>query len=650
MPIGILRNMPADWTSSGAARTIAADDRHWDGRAKHRNTPVSFLNNRMFLLLLAGLAVFSIFLELGRMDVYTANESQRATPPAEMLRSGDFIVPTLNGATYIVKPPLLYWAIAGVYRTSGVISEWTARVPTAVCGVLLVLAVYLAGRRLVGEKPARWGALAWLTAPYCLERSRWAELDIPLTLFVFLSVMTLHAACTASSARTRWLAALGSGLALAAAAMLKGPPAYVFVLCAWLALLLLRGDRLDRVLYWGLRLSAGCLVLGFVLWPLPVKFPLALALFVAGWGFLAFRYAPRGVLDRHAAILAVVLLTGLALPAPWAMAALNQLGWPYLSDMLHNQVLERTYVASRINSGSPVFFLLNMLALAGAWALLFPFHFSRAEWNQRPASYRFCVLFTWLAVGVFSLIAGKEREYILPVIPIALMATGFHIAELNRGRHGLHAPWMIPWARWWTRLITIIAAVALPAVALVFTITERHPLLWAEVWVLAAVGLAVAWTLRHRHAPPQAVIIALLLPLTVSVLVGRSYHYHLDQWRSPRVLSYACRALMDEGLTLEATPRLYPVRAFQFEPMAFYIGRPVPLEDMENIAPKLGGQEPYYYLTKRKLYEQHIAPVAGASVSVVLENRDTVVLGNHPPPDLPEVEAAREVARRRREE
>ena len=133
-------------------------------------------------------ALFAVFFELGRMDVCTDNEGERATPPAEMLRSGDYIVPTINGATYLAKPPLLYWVIAAVYRMTGEISALTARIPTAACAVALVLAVYLVFRRRLNESAARFAAIALLASPYFLERSRWAELDVPLTLATFLAI------------------------------------------------------------------------------------------------------------------------------------------------------------------------------------------------------------------------------------------------------------------------------------------------------------------------------------------------------------------------------------------------------------------------------------------------------------------------------
>ena len=150
-----------------------------------------------------GLAFFTAFFEIGRRDVVDDNEGQRAAPPAEMLRRGDFIIPTINEDDYLKKPPLIYWMIAGVYALTGVISPVTARIPTAISFVVLVIGVYLYARRTMGESAARWGALALVTCPYLVDRGRYAELDTPLTLATFLAVIAFWKACDAPNGRSR---------------------------------------------------------------------------------------------------------------------------------------------------------------------------------------------------------------------------------------------------------------------------------------------------------------------------------------------------------------------------------------------------------------------------------------------------------------
>jgi 4-amino-4-deoxy-L-arabinose transferase-like glycosyltransferase len=181
------------------------------------------------------LALFTAFFEIGRRDVVDANEGQRAAPPAEMLRRGDFVIPTINEDDYLKKPPLIYWMIAGVYAATGVISPVTARIPTAISFVVLIVCVYLYARRTLGESAARWGALALMTAPYLVDRGRYAELDTPLTLATFLAIIAFWKACDTTNMRSRASFVLLSGIALGAGVLLKGPVPFLFLAPAWIA-------------------------------------------------------------------------------------------------------------------------------------------------------------------------------------------------------------------------------------------------------------------------------------------------------------------------------------------------------------------------------------------------------------------------------
>ncbi|HEX4606728.1 MAG TPA: dolichol-phosphate mannosyltransferase, partial [Urbifossiella sp.] len=44
------------------------------------------------------------------------DEGRYAQIPREMLASGNWVVPTLQGEPYLDKPPLLYWLVALSYR------------------------------------------------------------------------------------------------------------------------------------------------------------------------------------------------------------------------------------------------------------------------------------------------------------------------------------------------------------------------------------------------------------------------------------------------------------------------------------------------------------------------------------------------------
>src|SRR5438552_561827 len=59
----------------------------------------------LLLLLLPGLALYPCL----SFHLFEPDEGRYAQIPAEMLARGDWLVPTLQGETYLDKPPLFYW-------------------------------------------------------------------------------------------------------------------------------------------------------------------------------------------------------------------------------------------------------------------------------------------------------------------------------------------------------------------------------------------------------------------------------------------------------------------------------------------------------------------------------------------------------------
>ncbi len=51
---------------------------------------------------------------MGSYPLLDHNEGMYAAIAKDMLKSGDFIIPHLNGVPYIEKPPMLYWLTAAV--------------------------------------------------------------------------------------------------------------------------------------------------------------------------------------------------------------------------------------------------------------------------------------------------------------------------------------------------------------------------------------------------------------------------------------------------------------------------------------------------------------------------------------------------------
>jgi len=92
-------------------------------------------------LLLAGFCAFLFFYGLGQFGVIGADEPRYAQVAREMLERRDWITPVLGGEPWLEKPPLYYWQAMVAYKLFGV-SDWAARLPSALDATFLVLAVY----------------------------------------------------------------------------------------------------------------------------------------------------------------------------------------------------------------------------------------------------------------------------------------------------------------------------------------------------------------------------------------------------------------------------------------------------------------------------------------------------------------------------
>ncbi|AMV28024.1 Undecaprenyl phosphate-alpha-4-amino-4-deoxy-L-arabinose arabinosyl transferase [Gemmata sp. SH-PL17] len=169
------------------------------------------------------------------------DEGRYAQIPKEMLVNGSWVVPTLQGEPYLDKPPLMYWLTALSYRAFG-ISQESARLVPALCVHFTILAIYLIGRRSVGERSAFWAAMLLSVAPGFVSVARLLLLDGLLVLCVTTSVLCgFEAVRTGKLKRGWWIAAaVASGLGF----LTKGPISEVLLFVPlWVYGFLMRGGE-----------------------------------------------------------------------------------------------------------------------------------------------------------------------------------------------------------------------------------------------------------------------------------------------------------------------------------------------------------------------------------------------------------------------
>lgn len=593
----------------------------------------------LFLIFLVVWGSFAFFFDLGTMAVWSDNEGQRVVPPLEMLASGEYAIPKINGVDYLTKPPLLYWMVALSYKIFGEANEFSARVPTATCALILIVSLYLFSRKAADEGSARWAALLLLGCPYLIERSRWTEIDVPFTTALFLTVSLLWVAHEASETWKTAIFAILSGTFFAMALLLKGPPAILFLITAMFAIWLTKGKLSERHLrfaIWGTCAAGG---LALISWIIAIRFPLPLLLLVITWGSVTVAAIPKVQLTRSIRLLLLCVVVSCIWVTPWLVALLRQRDLSYLLSLLHTEALERTYLASEINSGSPLYYFAGILGMAAPWSFVLPLLTFPLP-VRRPFSS-----FSWahscLAIGCFSCIAGKEYEYILPIFPFLAVATGFRIHALLSSEIKW---WQPTYLYVWSWASTVVICVGIVALVFYFSLTLFSVSLASKFLVLMAAA-CIGVSLTSRGFPYRIIATcALTTVLVLVVLVARGYD-SLKPERSPKLLGLACRELLDQGLPLETAQRLGSTQPFPYPALAFYMRHKISFENSpEKVIEKLRSHKPYYYLLHERMLQDVMFTAYRDVFDLQLgpfDRKGLVVIGNSTLPETPAITEAR---------
>ena len=142
-------------------------------------------------LLLAGFCAFLFFFGLSYFGLIGADEPRYAQVAREMLARQDWITPTLGGMPWLEKPPLYYWQAMLAYSLFGV-SDWAARLPSAIDATLMVIAIYFFLRKFRPGFETN-GALIAASAAGVIGFARAASTDMPLAAMFTIAMLAWFA-------------------------------------------------------------------------------------------------------------------------------------------------------------------------------------------------------------------------------------------------------------------------------------------------------------------------------------------------------------------------------------------------------------------------------------------------------------------------
>ncbi len=469
---------------------------------KIKSESVSATSSRRYILyLLLGVSFLWLW-NYGLWDLEGPDEGRYVQVAKELLQRSDWLMLTVNGEPYDQKPPLAFWMLAGSLKLGGEhVSAWTARLPSVLAGILIVLMVFDIGRVRWNPRAGFIAGLVMLSVPLFARQVPTARLDVLFTAWIVLSAWSWLAApkdqrdCRLSAGRASlfWIGMIG-------AFFTKGP----LVLIAMPGMLLGESWRSRSWQPWrSVR-------------PLP-GFAIFLAL-VGGWLWSQYSFAGADVASDQIAV------------GTWERFMAGDHVRPFWY-----------YSMALIGEGFLpwIFFLVPALFL---------------HWNQRkeglPDGIR--PLLFWVAVVLITLhlSPGKRAYYLLPIIPALALITGRYIEDSFLAR---------PLSPGLFRLIAGLALVlglGLVGVGTGMELAEKrlrveqvfiHPLHQILMGILALVIFGAFIRLVMNRTAWRAVLTLAILTLSFEVLHAGLINTARNPQRSARSFASAVNALLLPG-------------------------------------------------------------------------------------------------------
>lgn len=141
------------------------------------------------------------------------DEARYVEIPREMIVSGDFLTPRLNGVKYFEKPPLFYWIEALFVKIFG-IWEWGLRIPHLLLGLSGIALLHWFLNRIHEEKLAKKATLILSTSLLYQTLSVFITLDMPMAFFISATMVFFYLHVVEQKVPWIILSGICAGLAL----------------------------------------------------------------------------------------------------------------------------------------------------------------------------------------------------------------------------------------------------------------------------------------------------------------------------------------------------------------------------------------------------------------------------------------------------
>jgi len=488
-------------------------------------------------LVLAGFCGFLFFFGLAAFGLIGADEPRYAQVAREMLARHDWITPTLGGKPWLEKPPLYYWQAIVAYGVFGV-SDWTARLPSAVDATLMAAAIYLFLQRF---RPGSQldGALMTASAAGIVGFSRAASMDMALTATFTIALLAWYGWRETGS--RSYLAGFYSCLALGALA--KGPVAPLLALIViGVFALFKRQYTLITTTLWIPGIALFCLVTFPWYVAVQLRNPDFFRIFILEHNLARFGTNLYHHPEPFWYYLPVILL-GLV---PWTVFAIA--------------ALAKIVVASRKKDG------------------------------ERSADDLSVFLLVWLIVPIvfFSFSKSKLPGYIVPALPAGALLVSEYLRR-QKGDDDYRAGWVLSCLHG-----TAASWPILPALMMQYILLQ-HRLPWGAAAIISAVfalvlAAGIAATLRTQHGVQMLRFVTLVPVVLCVAAVLRIGAPALDSVLSARPLAAELAHVQKKPMPLAvlwlSRETEFGLAFYRNETIARYEAGQIPAEEHLVLAPE----------------------------------------------------------------
>ncbi|MBN1436515.1 MAG: glycosyltransferase family 39 protein [Sedimentisphaerales bacterium] len=456
----------------------------------------------------------AIFLPALGATEFKGEEGRRAIPAVNMIRTGNWILPTLSGRDYYNKPPFINWLIAGSFLITGRVNEFAARLPSAIF-ILLFITQLIWIRSDWLNLPARViAAIVFMTSISIAEKGRLIEIE---AVYVCLTAMAVLWWLDMYSRRAKgWLLWLPPAVLLGCGLLTKGP-IIVIVFYITVAAVLAYARRLKQLL----------------------------------------------TLEH---LIAIIIFAGMFLG--WTYLAQQQTVAQEMGGNWQNQLTTRINPAN-IDFGRWAQQILRAVVNFLPWLVMVPIlwqkHFTSRIPTERLPMFKACRLALLLSFIVLNAFPGTASRYSLPVAVLVSFTLGWILSYHNE---------ILASDRIW-RIVVLLGLLAISAASIAGLVLVHQEWVGFDIAAVIIIAAILVWMLRNRMRNALTLTMATGVLIAAAMLlyaVFGSYLVIAQEKRRP--VAYAINRALPENATVAVYDPGYQCFLFYLRPPVDYVLSP----------------------------------------------------------------------------